>query len=217
MDLSKIDNDFTDDEVEKINTFVQNGCPGLDTLVKDEHRVNSLFSLYMSGKTYTEVSKISKTKKNLVLYMAAKMQWYEKRMLYLNDIQKNMTTKIKDTRTESLNFIASLISMHHKYYGDKINDYLRTGDRDIVDNLDLKQLTQYFKSIEILEKVMNPSNVNKGSGSGTTVNINSSDGSTVKQLDENTIEVTPGKTGDLLRALSQIKDENKKDKEDKED
>ena len=74
MDLSKIDNDFTDAEVEKINTFVSNGCVGLETLVKDEYKVNNLFALYMSGKTYIEISKISRVKKDLVLYMAAKMK-----------------------------------------------------------------------------------------------------------------------------------------------
>lgn len=208
MDLSKIDNDFTDDEVERINTYVSNGCVGLENLVKDEHKINNLFALYMSGKTYTEVSKISRVKKDMVLYMAAKMKWYEKRMEYLDDIQKNITKKITETRTESLNFIASLISMHHRYYGDAINDYLKTGDRTIVDSLDLKQLTQYFKSIEILERILNPVNVNRGSGSNTTVNINTPGGK-VEQVDDRTIEITPGNAGDALRALAELKDRKK--------
>jgi hypothetical protein len=210
MDLSKIDNDFTDGEVERINTYVSNGCVGLEGLVKDEHKVNNLFALYMSGKTYTEISKISRVKKDMVLYMAAKMKWYEKRMEYLDDIQNNITKKLTETRMESMNFISSLISMHHKYYGDAINQYLRTGDRDIIDGLDLKQLTQYFKSIEMLEKVLNPSNVNRGGGSNTTVNINTPGGK-VEQVDEKTIEITPGNAGDALRALAKLKDEEKND------
>lgn len=209
MDLSKIDNDFTDTEVEKINTYVSNGCIGLETLVKDEHKVNNLFALYMSGKTYTEISKISRVKKDVVLYMAAKMRWYEKRMEYLDDIQKNITKKVTETRVESLNFISSLINMHHKYYGDAINDYLRTGDRDIVESLDLKQLTQYFKSIELLEKILNPSNVNRGGGSNTTVNINAAGGK-IEQVDDKTIEITSDSTGDILKKLAEIKDSNKK-------
>jgi len=208
MDLSKIDNDFTDDEVGRINTYVSNGCIGLEGLVKDEYKVNNLFTLYMTGKTYTEISKICRVKKDMVLYMAAKMRWYEKRMEYLNDIQNNITKKITETRTESLNFIASLISMHHKYYGDAINDYLKTGDRTIIDGLDLKQLTQYFKSIEILEKILNPSNINRSGGSNTTVNINTPGGK-IEQIDDKTIEITPGNTGDALRALAKLKDEKK--------
>lgn len=210
MDLSKIDNDFTDDEVEKINTYVANGCVGLATLVKDEHKVNNLFALYMSGKTYTEISKISRVKKDLVLYMAAKMKWYEKRMEYLDDINNNITKKLTATRVESMNFISSLISMHHKYYGDAINDYLKTGDRDIIDGLDLKQLTQYFKSIEMLEKILNPTNVNRGGGSNTTVNINTPGGK-IEQVDDKTIEITPGNAGDALRALAELKDKKKDD------
>lgn len=210
MDLTKIDNDFNDTEVERINTFVANGCHGLETLVKDEAKVNGLFGLYMAGKTYVEISKISKVKKDLVLYMAAKMKWYEKRMEYLEDIQSKMTKKMTSARVESLNFITGLISFHHKYYGDEIDKYIATGDRGIIDGLDLKALGQYFKSIEILEKLMNPANVNKGKGSGATININAA-GSDIKQTDDNTLEITPGGTGDILAALAALKDKAKEE------
>jgi hypothetical protein len=209
MDLSKIDNDFTDDEVEKINTFVSNGCIGLEGLVKDEHKVNGLFGLYMSGKTYIEISKISRVKKDLVLYMSAKQKWYEKRMEYLDDIQKNMVKKLTDTRLQSLNFIASLISVHHKYYGEEMNEYLRTGDRTIIENLDLKQLSQYFKSIELLEKILNPTNVKTGGGSNMNVNVSAPDGATLTQVDEKTLEIKPGNTGSVLEALAKHKEEQK--------
>jgi hypothetical protein len=212
MDLTTTDNDFDEKEVERINTFVANGCIGLETLSKDEHKINAIFGLYMSGRTYTEISKVSKVKKDLVLYMAAKFNWYEKRMEYINDIQKQMTKKLTNTRIQSLNFISNLISVHHKYYGEEIDKYLMTGDRDIIDNLDLKQLSQYFKSIEILEKVMNPANLNRG-GSGTTVNINTPDGGKVEQLDSKTLQITPGKTGDVLRALAAKKDKDNEDED----
>lgn len=211
MDLSKIDNDFSDEEVEKINTFVKNGCQGLDVLAAEESRINSMFGLYMAGKNYVEISKITKVKKNLVLYMSAKMRWYEKRMEHLNEIQKAMGKRISTTKIESMNFIADLISMHHKYYGDEIDLYLSTGDKTIVENMDLKSLTQYFKSIEILEKIMNPSNVTRGGGSGNTVNVNAPDGATVTQLDENTLEITPGNQGDILKKLAELKDAQNKE------
>jgi len=205
MDLSKIDNDFTNEEAERVNVYVQNGCIGLHDLVKDEAKVNSMFSLYMSGKTYAEISRITRTKKDIVLYMSAKMRWYKKRMEYLNEIQNKMTNKISETRVESLNFITNLINFHHKYYGDKIDKYLRTNDDSVVEDIDLKMLNHYFKSIEVLEKVVNPANVKKG-GSNTTININATDGAKVEQLDDNTVEITPGTTGDLLKKLSELKD-----------
>lgn len=206
MDLSKIDNDFTEDDVKRINTFVSNGSIGLESVVKDEHRVNSLFGLYMAGKTYEEISKISRVKKDVVLYLSAKMTWYEKRMAYLEDIQRQMTTKLSNTRIESLNFISDLITCHHKYYGDEINKFLQTNDRTIIDNLDLKALGQYFKSIEILEKILNPSNVNRNQSSAT-ININAV-GSKIETT-EDSIEITPSSTGDVLKALAALK-ENKK-------
>jgi hypothetical protein len=50
-------------------------------------------------------------------------------------------------------------------------------------------LTQYFKSIEILEKILNPTNISKGGGSGTTININAT-GSKIDATDDS-IEITP--------------------------
>jgi hypothetical protein len=213
MDLSKIDNDFTDEEVERVNAYVSNGSAGLEVVVKDEHKMNSLFGLYMAGKTYEEISKISRVKKDIVLYLSAKMRWYEKRMEYLEDIQRQMTKKLSHTRIESLNFISDLINCHHKYYGDEINRYLQTNDRTIIENLDLKSLTQYFKSIEILEKILNPANVTKGGGSGTTININAA-GSKIDATDDS-IEITPSNTGDILKALANLKDKKKNENNEK--
>lgn len=208
MDLSKIDNDFSEDEVETINKFVSNGSIGLETLAKDEAKITGMYSLYMSGKTYIEISKISKVKKPLVLYMSAKMKWYEQRMEYLTEIQKSMTKKITDTRVQSMNFITDLINFNHKYYGEKIEQYMATGDRAVVDNIDMKALTQYFKSIEVLEKILNPANVTpRGSGSGATININAA-GADV-QMDGDTVDITPGNQGDILKALSKLKDAQK--------
>lgn len=213
MDLSKKDNDFQEEEVERINTFVANGCVGLETLAKDEFKITNMFSLYMQGRTYTEISKIAKTKKDLVLYMAAKFNWYEKRMEYLNDIQNKITGKLTTTRIESLNFITNLVQFMHKYYGDEFNNFLMTGDKTIIENLDLKMLGQYFKSIEILEKLLNPANVTRGNGSNTTVNVNAPDGAEIRQVDDRTLQITPGNTGDILKELSKLKDKKRNEQE----
>ena len=85
---------------------------------------------------------------------------------------------------------------------------MQTNDRTIIDNLDLKSLTQYFKSIEILEKILNPTNVNRG-GSGATININAA-GSKVEASDD-AIEITPTNSGNILKALAKMKDDKKKD------
>lgn len=208
MDLTKIENDFSDEDKEKLKTYVQNGCLGLATLVKDEAKINGMFSLYMAGKTYNEISQITKTKKDLVLYMAAKMRWYEQRITHLQDIQKEMVKKIKDTKVESINFIANLINFHHKYYGEEIDRYITTGDRTVITGLDMKFLTQYFKSIEVLEKLMNPSNINPKSS--TTININGA--KEIKQVNDNTLEINQDTdSASILKALADLKDSKKKE------
>ena len=213
MDLTKIDNDFTKDEMKDLDTFVKNGCIGLSEIAGQDIRINNMFSLYMSGRTYIEISKITKTKKNIVYYMSAKFNWYSKRMEYLNSIQDAMVKKITTTRVESINFIANLIQFHHKWYGEKIDKYMETGDNLHIEDMDVKSLGQYFKSIEILEKMLNPSNVNKPGNSGTIININSA-GNEINSSDikDNTIDVEPGAAGDILKKLAKLKDIKKKEK-----
>jgi hypothetical protein len=60
--------------------------------------------------------------------------------------------------------------------------------------------------MEMLEKIINPVNVN--TKNSPTININAGSGSEIK-MNENSIEINPGKTGDILKALAKLKDESK--------
>lgn len=209
MDLTSIKNDFSDQEKKELETYTQNGCIGLDKIIYDQAKIESMFSLYMSGKTYNEISRITRVKRDIVLYMAAKLRWYDKRTDYLEGVQKEVTKKLISTKIESVNFITDLITAQHKYYGAEIEKFLETGDRTIIDSLDLKQLSQYFKSLEVLEKLVNPSNVKT---SGPTINVNSND--TEVKVKGTTVEINPNtKTAGILKALADLKKEKEEEQE----
>lgn len=210
MDLTTIKNDFSDQEKKELEVYVQNGCIGLDKIIYDQTKIESMFGLYMSGKTYNEISRITRVKRDIVLYMAAKLRWYDKRTDYLEGVQKEVTKKLISTKIESVNFITDLITAQHKYYGNQIEKFLETGDRSIIDSLDLKQLSQYFKSLEVLEKLVNPSNVKT---SGPTINVNSTD--TEVKVKGSTVEINPNtKTAGILKALAELKKEKEDQEED---
>jgi hypothetical protein len=210
VDLTTIKNDFSDQEKKELEVYVQNGCIGLDKIIYDQTKIESMFGLYMSGKTYNEISRITRVKRDIVLYMAAKLRWYDKRTDYLEGVQKEVTKKLISTKIESVNFITDLITAQHKYYGNQIEKFLETGDRSIIDSLDLKQLSQYFKSLEVLEKLVNPSNVKT---SGPTINVNSTD--TEVKVKGSTVEINPNtKTAGILKALAELKKEKEDQEED---
>lgn len=199
MDLTKIEHDFSPEECERIKLYTRNGLIGLESVVSDETKVHNMFGLYMSGKTYAQISNAAGVKKDIVLYLSAKLRWHEKRMDHINDIQRNVANKIAETKIKSVDFITDLISFHHKYYGESISKYMVTGDKTAMEDIDMKFLTQYFKSIEVLEKLINPSNVK------TSTNITIKGDNDVK-IDKDSIEISSSSsTGKMLEMLAEIK------------
>jgi hypothetical protein len=203
MDLTNIDHDFTDDEIYKIKTYTQNGMIGLESVVSDETKLHNMFSLYMAGRGYGHIASAVGVKKDIVLYLAAKLRWYEKRIEHINNIQRNVANKIAETKIKSVDFITDLINFHHKYYGESIDKFMLTGDKTIVEDIDMKFLTQYFKSIEVLEKLVNPANVKQ------STNITIKGDSDVK-IDKDSIEISSStSTGKMLEMLAEIKNKQK--------
>jgi hypothetical protein len=200
--------DLNELEKQNLEQYIQNGCPGLTSL--EDTQVFKWFELYMSGKTYSEIAVISKSKKDLIVYVAYKSKWLEKRNEYFTAITQNMTVKLTNIRTESINTMATIVSSLNKYFGKKFDNYLATNDDSIIENMDSKVLEKYYKSLEILEKVMNPTNKDPKEPPLThpPININIGNGANVQQTSGSSMDIDiKDEPNDLLRKLSQQKKE----------
>jgi hypothetical protein len=165
----------------------------------------------MAGKSYSEIAAITKEKKDLIVYIAHRGKWHEKHMQYYADIANNLTNKLKKVRLESANTVATAITALGKYYGDQFNKYLLTNDGSIISNMDTKTLAQYYKSIEVLDKMMSPSSGGEGS-SNPSVNINVGSNAKIEQKDDKTVEITTDEAaGDLIKALAKYQRIKEKD------
>lgn len=195
--------DLNEEEKLSLQDYIQNGCPGLTKI--DDTQVFKWFELYMAGKTYSEIAVITKAKKDLIVYVAYKSKWLEKRTDYFSAITQSMTTKITNIRTESINTVATIVSSLNKYFGKKFDSYLATNDDSIIENIDSKVLEKYYKSLEILEKVINPTS--KDSSPKTSpVNINISSGASVNQSSDSSLDISmKDEPSDLLRRLAEQK------------
>ena len=205
MELEKLPEDMTSEEKQLLVQYKSNGCPNLGKI--SEVDVFKWFKLYMSGKTYAEISVITNRSKELILYMAHKAEWHKKRFSYYVDITANIDQKIRKTKMESANTVTSIISALNKYYGDRFNKYLATDDVKQIEDLDTRLLGQYYKSIETLEKIIGDSLDSKGK-QNPTVNVNIGGNATIKKIDDNTIEVNEEKEetpANLLELLAQYK------------
>jgi len=202
VDLTKIEHDFNEEQAEALQDYIKNGKPGL-TSVKDTD-IFKWTELYMSAKSYEEIAKITNSKRDLILYMSAKGNWCAKRLAYYENISDNMREKLKQTKLNSLNTVSSAVNGLGKYFGDKFNKFIATKDASVIEDLDTKLLAQYYKSMEVLEKIVGeaPNRVGKD---GPTVNVNVGSSATVEQVDEQTIEITDDTAGDILKYLASKK------------
>lgn len=208
LELLNMPQDMTMEEKQVVQSFIANGCPGL--LKVQQSDAYKWFELYMAGKTYAEIATITKSKKDLIMYIAFKTGWLEKRLNHYSDINLNILDKIKQARLDSANNVLTIMSALGKYCSQEYNRFLSTNDKSIIENLDTKITAQYYKSIELLNELMNPdeggdSKNNPQSSPLVNINMGTGASATVKQVDAKTLEITDETAGDLLKSLANLK------------
>ena len=209
MEVALLPEDLTPEEKNSLQNYISNGCPGLVKI--DDAKVFQWLELYMAGKGYAEIANITKERKDLIMYIAHKAKWSEKRLQYYGDMASGLNKKISNVKLQSADTVANAIVAIGKYYNDTFNKFLTTNDKSIIENMDTKVLSQYYKSLEILDKLISPSSKDDDDGGKKpTVNINlGSSGAVVTQVDDKTVDISTKATpddevaaGDLLKALA---------------
>lgn len=194
--------DLTPEEKLALDSYIKNGCPGLLRITDVD--TFKWFELYMSGKTYSEISDITKHKKDLVMYVAFKSKWHEKKIAYYEDIANNMAKKIAKSRIDSMNTVTSISAALGKYLESKMNDFLSTGNTEVIEGLDTKILSQYYKSIEIVESVVPKNGANEKT---PNININANN-ATVTTKENGDVEISANTNSEILRIMADFKKSN---------
>lgn len=192
--LTKIDNsltDFSDLDLEKIEQFKLEGMPGL-AKIKDVE-VKNIVDLYLSGKSYTQISKVTRLPRVLIMYLSEKWNWFDLKLEFIEDIEANHRNRITESKIRSQDFLLDVQMMYEKKIGKKINKYFATNDDSSVESIDPKDLEKYLKVIEILHKVTAISASQKGSDQSKqpAIGLNVGDGVTIERTNKDTMEITP--------------------------
>lgn len=206
--IEQMPEDMTREEKELVVSFIDSGCPGLMRV--QESDIFKWFDLYMSGKTYTEIATITKSKKDLVMYISFKSRWMDKRLNHYTDLSQNILNKAQQARIDSANTITTIIQALSKYLEKKYSNYLSNNDTDLLEKIDSKILTQYYKSIELLGKLID--GTGEGDDKPTNPMVTASMGAsrTLDEKDAKKVDLEENKPGDLLKALAMIKKETGK-------
>lgn len=203
-----VEKDFSQEDLGLLANFRREGCPGLAKIVGEGEEIFlTCFDLYMSGKTYSEISKIVSVRKEIVLFVSEKHNWFEKRISYYSELASHSLQKYQKSKLETVDTMMLLLSAMNDFFKKEGYRYHKTKDASIIKNFDQKMFGQYLKSIEIVDGLMQDTISGKpGSINQPLVNINMNSG-TMKHVDGNTIElnVEPTEIGDILATLSKIK------------
>lgn len=202
--------DLTANDLVAIDMFVNDGTPGLSSI--DEVKMTRIMDLYLSGKTYRQISTTLRVNKSLVLYLSNRFKWFTMRQEYLADLEQSIRGRLIEAKIVNQDFLLQLQHMWQKKIGNSINKYLATDNEDHVNAIDLKEVDKYLKTVEMLHRLT--ADPKEGGQKAPLVGLNMGDGVTItKSEDGSSVEITPKQkvVSDMLKQFADLKRAEEKD------
>lgn len=192
--------DLTPRDLENVNKYIEAGLPGI--AIVDGDKLGRILDMYLSGKTYRQISNIMAIQKQIVMYLSYKFNWFEVRKDYLADLETSMRSRVMEARIVNQDFLLQLQQMFQKKIGTNITKYLATDNVDFANAIDLKEIDKYLKTVEMLHRLSSE----KSSGSAApAVGLNLGEGVTIVKKGNNEVEITP-KSKTISEQLKQFAD-----------
>jgi hypothetical protein len=194
--------DLTEKDMLKVEQFIEAGKPGLATL--DQVKLTKIMDLYLSGKTYHQISQITETKLPVVLYLSHKFKWFQTRQEYFIDLESTIKSRLLEAKVINQDFLLQLIQFWQKRIGNNINKYLSTGDEEFAQRINPKDIDKYLKTLGILHQI---SSDPKHPMSASPIGLNLGEGVTITRKNNNEVEITPKQNTikEMLKQLSDLK------------
>lgn len=203
------ESDIPDHEMIKVKRYIEDGMPGLVSIT--ESKIYQMIDLYMTGSTYTQIASTLELKKVIVMYLAYNQSWYMVKREYLLEVQEKIKNRVLDSKLRSQEFMLTLVQAWQKKIGKKLTRYLSTNDVQHMEALDLKEIAQLMKAIEIVNDLDNNGKTSSGKNPAIGLNLGP-EGVTVEKTGHNTISITPKErsVGDILKQYANSNREKEK-------
>lgn len=196
--------DLTAEEQALVEEYKTNGMPGLDML--PETTLGTILELYLDGKTYYQISRVTRVPKVLIMYLSQRFDWFTAKHEQLSEMEHMLYQRTILARTKTHDFLLNIQHAYQKRIGKKIDAYNRTGDEAHMDAISLKEIDKFVKVAEAIDKLVETKLPKKPKA--PLVGINPGDGVVVKQTGEGTIEISP-KESTLASKLRQMAEERR--------
>ncbi len=148
----KYQTDMTTSHEQVMDEYIASGLPGIGRVTEAD--VFQWFNLYLAGRSYGDIASQCKTQLCLVLYVANKHQWYEKKTKHYENLMEKVNDKLSTIKGESVSFLVDMMTFTHRFYGQDVSEYLKTNDKEAAKNIDFKNFDRYFKIVDALEKML---------------------------------------------------------------
>ena len=194
--------------MKKVQKFIDAGLPGIASV--NEEKIAKMMELYLGGKTYDQISNITRIDRITVMYLSYKLNWCETRKEYMIELSDHMKRRIMEAKLVMQDHLLQLAQMYQKKHGTKIIRYLETNNEEHTDQISLKEIDRYLKIADLIQKSM--IDHSKDNSKGPMIGLNISDGATVTRKGDNEIEITPKQKaiGDVLKHYADLRREEEK-------
>lgn len=194
--------DLSDSDQQKVQAFMDQGLPGLYELKEDS--VAKMLDMYLEGKPYTQISKVLRINKTLIMYMSHKYNWFIARREYHHELESTLRTRVVESKIISQDFLLQLTHLYRKKIGKCVDSYLGTDDESHANAIDPKDVDKLLKIMEMLQKLSADPAATKPLA--PAVGLNLGDGVTVSKNEDGTVDITP-KQKTVADMLKQFADE----------
>jgi len=201
--------DMVETDVAKIKKFIDDGLPGISTVT--DLQMHRMLDLYLHGNTYTQISSMLQIKKIYVLYFAYTANWKQLKLDYLTEIQEKISSRVIDSQLRSKEFMLLLVQAFQKKVSNKLSLYLATEDPAHMEDVDLKEVGQLMRAIEMVNELDSAGKLPNGKTPAIGLNLGDN-GVDVEKTGDNTISITPKKDASVGDLLQKLADENRNKK-----
>jgi hypothetical protein len=171
-------------EMEKLKAYIEEGVPGIGSI--DDDNLGRAMELYLTGKSYREISNILNKPKVMFLYLSNRFNWFQMKMDYLEELDQTMKNRMDESKVRGTDFQLKLVHALEKRMSKVVNKYLATDDDKYIDSIDEKQIAKYMKVFN----AVHGSDAPKGGG-GVNVNLNMGGGMVLSKGQNGSVDISP--------------------------
>lgn len=217
IDLQQVEalptTDLSPTDLALIKDYEDRGLPDL-VRVTDE-MVSRMMSLYLEGRPYSDIARIMRMDKVMVMFLSKKFAWFPVRRDYLYELSAGLKDRLAEAELTSQEILMKLQHALRKKMNKKIDRYLSTGDDTHVDEIDLKDVDKLLKTIAALEKKMTILKPKNSTPAVSPVALNLGEGMTIEQTSPEQFTITPKEKAvvDVVKQLADFRREEDRKKQ----